>query len=89
MLLGMPVVGQELFEDLIREGMEKGLRQGELRQARQAVLDVFLVRFQAVPAEVRQAVEQAGRLDVLRAWLERTALATDASAAARAILGAE
>ena len=84
-LLGMPVVGQELFEDLIREGMEKG----ELRQARQAVLDVFLVRFQSVPAEVRQVVEQAGRLDVLRAWLERTALATDASAAASAILGAE
>ena len=85
MLLGMPIVGQELFEDLIREGMEKG----ELRQARQAVLDVFLVRLQSVPAEVRQAVEQAGRLAMLRGWLETTALATDASAAAHAILGAE
>ncbi len=78
MLFGLPVVGQELFEDLIHDG-----------ELRQAVLDVFLVRFHAVPAEVHHAVEQAGRLAVLRAWYQEAIRATDASAAARAILGAE
>ena len=96
-LLGMPVVGQELFEDLVRDGLEKGRQEGrqegrregrhegELRQAREYLLKVFTLRLGAVPDAVQQAVAAADDLQRLNRWFELVACATDAAAAERAI----
>ncbi len=92
-LLGMPVVGQELFEDLVREGLEKGLEQGrqegELGQARADLLKVFTLRLGAVPDAVQQAVAATDDLPLLGRWFEIVACAKDAAEAERAIRGGE
>ena len=81
-VLGRMPVGEELFEDLRAQGRHEG----EIRDRREAVLEVFTVRFQSVPEDVRRAVERADRLEVLRAWHQAAVLAADAQAAANAIL---
>ena len=90
-LLNMPVVGQELFEDLVRDGEQKGRQEGELagalRQAQEAVLEAFAARFDAVPTAVREAVAQASELERLSQWLRAVVRAQDAAAAAAAVLG--
>ena len=48
-LLNMPVVGQELFEDLVRDGELAGA----LHQARKAVLEAFADRFDTAARTVR------------------------------------
>ena len=94
-LLNMPVVGQELFEDLVRDGEQKGRQEGRqegelagaLRQAQEAVLEAFAARFDAVPTAVREAVAQASDLERLSQWLRAVVRAQDAAAAAAAVLG--
>ncbi len=89
-LLNMPVVGQELFEDLVRDGEEKGRHEGELagalRQAQKAVLEAFAARFDAVPTAVCDAVAQASDLERLSQWHRAVVRAQDAAAAAAAVL---
>ena len=82
-LLGMPVVGQELFQDLVQQG----LREGELRQARQWLLKVLAIRLGSVPEAVRQAVTQQGDLERLTQWLEAVERTRDAAEVGRVILG--
>ena len=89
-LLNMPVVGQELFEDLIREGLEKGRQEGELagalRQAQEAVLEAFAARFDAAPASVSDAVAKTTDLELLTRWHRAVVRAPDAASAAAAVL---
>ena len=91
-LLNMPVVGQELFEDLVRDGEEKGLERGRhegaVHQAQKAVLEAFAARFDAVPTAVRDAVAQASGPERLSQWLRGVVRAQDAAGAAAAVLGA-
>jgi len=70
------------MEEGLQQGLQQVLLQGALRQARQAILDVLQARFHAIPEDVRQAVEQADRLEVLRAWHQAAVRAPDAAAAA-------
>ena len=86
-LLNMPVVGQELFEDLVRDGEQKGELAGALRQAREAVVEAFAARFDAVPTAVREAVAQASDLKRLSQWHRGVVRAQDAAAAEAAVLG--
>ncbi len=89
-VLGRMPVGEELFEDLRAQGEARGeargRHEGEITDRREAVLEVFILRFHAVPDAVRREVEAADRLDVLRAWHQAVVLAPDAQAAADAIL---
>ncbi len=78
-LLGVPVVGQELFEDLIHDG--------ELREARVALLDAFTARFEDPPAAIREAAAKTSDLDMLRQWLRAVVRAPDAASATTAVLG--
>ena len=90
----MPVVGQELFEDLIRDGLERGLEQGlekgraegELHRARQAVLEAFSARFEDPPAALRDAVAQTEDLEQFSRWLREVVRAPSAPAALAAVL---
>ena len=79
-LLNMPVVGQELFEDLVRDG--------EVHQAQKAVLEAFAARFDAVPTAVRDAVAQASDPERLSQWHRAVVRAQDAAGAAAAVLDA-
>ena len=83
--------GQELFEDLRREGRQEGLQEGRhegaLATARQAVLDAFEARFDGVPEAVRDAVHQTGDPDRLNRWLRAVVRARDAAAAQQAVCG--
>ena len=72
----MPV-GEELFEVLRQEGE----RQGEVRMAREAVLDAFLARFDRVPAAVAQAVADTEDPAQLKGWLRAVIRAGDAAVA--------
>ena len=83
-LLNMPVVGQELFEDLVRDGE----RAGAVHQAQKAVLEAFAARFDAVPTAVRDAVAQASDPERLSQWLRGVVRAQDAAGAAAAVLDA-
>ena len=85
-LLNMAVVGQELFEDLVRDGEEKGRREGEVHQAQKAVLEAFAARFDAVPTAVRDAVAQASDPERLSQWHRAVVRAQDAAGAAAAVL---
>ena len=95
-LLNVPVVGQELFEDLVRDGLEKGLErgleqgrhEGELHQAQKAVLEAFTARFEDLPAAVREAVAKTSDMELLSQWHRAVVRAPDAAAAAAAVLGA-
>jgi len=82
-LLSVPVVGQELFEDLVRDGRHEG----ELHQAQKSVLEAFTARFDATPAAVREAVGKASDLELLSQWLRAVVRAPDATTAAAAVLG--
>jgi hypothetical protein len=82
-VLGRMPAGQELFEDLRREGELRGA----LRVARQAVLEAFEAHFDDVPAAVRTAVAGTEDLALLSAWLRTVVRARDAQMAAEAILG--
>ena len=89
-LLHMPVVGQELFEDLIRDGLERGLEkgraEGELRRAQQVVLEAFAARFEDPPAALRDAVAQTGDLEQLSRWHREVVRAASSAAALAAVL---
>ena len=85
-VLGRMSVGEELFEDLRAQGEARGRHEGEITDRREAVLEVFTLRFQTVPDTVRREGEAADRLEVLRAWHQAVVLAPDAQAAAEAIL---
>ena len=60
--------------------------EGVISDRREAVLDVFALRFLTVPDVVQRVVGSTDRLDVLRAWHQAVVLAPDAQAAADAIL---
>ena len=85
------MVGQELCEDLVRDGLEQGRQEGrhegELGQARADLLKVFILRLGAVPEAVQQAVAAADDLPRLNRWFEIVACAKDAAEAERAIRG--
>ena len=89
-LLNMPVVGQELFEDLIRDGLEKGRQEGRqegvLHQAQKAVLEAFTARFDAAPVSVCDVVAKTSDLELLTRWHRTVVRAPDAAAAAAAVL---
>ena len=68
----MPV-GEELFEVIRQEG--------EVRKAREAVLDAFLARFDRVPAPVEKAVTATDDLAVLKEWHRTVIRAQDQEAA--------
>lgn len=83
-LLNMPVVGQELFEDLIRDGELAGA----LQQARAWLLEAFAARFEEdPPPAVRDAVAATSDLERLSLWHRAVVRAADAPAAAAAVLG--
>jgi len=94
-LLGMPVVGQELFEDLVRDGIERGRREGrqegrqegELHLSRVWLLDAFAARFTDAPATVRDAVAASNDRGQLSRWFRAVIQARDVAEATRAILG--
>ena len=78
-LLHMPVVGQELFEDLIRDG--------ELHRARAWLLEAFAARFEdPPPVALREAVAKADDLEQLSRWLREVVRAPSAAAALAAVL---
>ena len=81
--MDVPVMGQELFEDLIRDGE----RQGELRQARAWLLEAFSARFEDPPSAVREAVGTTGDVEQLSRWHRAVVRAPDAATATAAILG--
>ena len=68
----MPV-GEELFEVIRQEG--------EVRKAREAVLDAFLARFDRVPAPVEKAVAAVDDLALLKEWHRAVIRAQDHAAA--------
>ena len=72
----MPL-GEELFDVLRQEGE----RQGEVRKAREAVLDAFLARFDRVPAPVEKVVAAADDLALLKEWHRAVIRAQDHVAA--------
>lgn len=92
----MPVVGQELFEDLIRDGLEQGLErgreqgrhEGELHQARLWLLEAFAARFEDPPAALREAVSKTSDLEQLSLWHREVVRAPSAAAALAAVLAA-
>jgi len=86
-LLNMPVMGQELFEDLVRDGLARGRQEGELHQAQVLLLEAFTARFDAAPAAVRDAVTRSNDVAQLSQWLRAVVRAPDAADAGRAILG--
>ena len=90
-LLNLPIIGQELFEDLIRDGLEKGRQEGRqegmLHQAQKAVLEAFAARFDAAPASVCDLVAKTADLELLTRWLRAVVRAPDPATAAAAVLG--
>ena len=72
----MPV-GEELFDVLRQEGERKG----EVRKAREDVLDAFLARFDRVPTPVEKVVAAADDLALLKEWLRAVIRAHDPVAA--------
>ncbi len=65
------VAGQQIFE----EGVEKGLEEGILKEAREMVIEVLSERFISVPAEIKESVYSAEDHDILKA-LRRYAIRT-------------
>ena len=55
------------------EGMEKGIEKGHLQAMRETIMDVLLVRFGSVPANVGPHVESIANLDQLKS-LQRLAV---------------
>ncbi len=85
-VLGRMPFGQTLFADLRREGEELGKKRGALCKAREAVLEAFAARFDAVPTAVRSAVDETEDLDVLSRWHRAVIRAQTAADAERAVL---
>jgi hypothetical protein len=85
-VLGRMPFGQTLFADLRREGEERGEKRGALCKAREAVLEAFAARFDAVPTAVRSAVDETEALDVLSRWHRAVIRAQTAADAERAVL---
>ncbi len=56
-----------VYEQLIEEGRQKGLRQGITEGRAELLLELLAAKFGAVPAEVRHRVRQASA-DELAAW---------------------
>ncbi len=81
-LRSMPLP-QDLYEDLRKEF----LAEGELRQARAAVVEAFAAHFDAVPDAVQRAVSQAQNIEQLHRWLRAVIRAQNEAAAQQAILG--
>jgi len=87
----MPVVGQELFEARVRDGIERGRRdgrqQGALHLSRVWLLEAFAARFTAAPAHVRDAVTASNDTEQLSRWFRAVIQARDVAETERAILG--
>ena len=69
-------VAEEFFRDMTELGRQEGLQQG-LQTLRDTLLDGFSVRFGAVPAVVREAVESVADLDRLRGMCRAVLRAKD------------
>lgn len=87
-VLGRMLAGQELFEDLREQGREQGRHEGEVRKAREDIVDAFEARFGFVPAGLREAVTAVNDLHKLGEWHRAIVRAPDAEAAQKVILGA-
>jgi len=79
----LEVLGRMPFPQTLFTDLEK---RGALRQAREAVLDAFAARFDAVPNTVQHAVSQAADLDQLHRWHREVVRARDEAEAERAVL---
>ena len=79
----LEVLGRMPFPQTLFTDLEK---RGAVRQAREAVLEAFAARFDAVPDAVQRAVSQAEDLDQLHRWHRAVVRARDESEAERAVL---
>ena len=78
----------EVLREIGREeGWEKGRAEGELRQARAALVEDLAVLFGSVPLAVEQPVRQTEDVERLKGWRRTILKAGSAAAAAQAILG--
>ncbi len=78
----------EVLREIGREeGWAEGRTEGELRQAREALVEDFAVLFGSVPPGVEQRVRQTEDVEALKAWRRTILRAGGAAAAEQAILG--
>ena len=78
----------EVLREIGREeGWEKGRAEGELRQARAALVEDLAVLFGSVPLAVEQPVRQTEDVERLKGWRRTILKAGSAAAAEQAILG--
>ena len=92
-LIGM-ALAEEFFRDMTelgrqegwQQGLEQGRQQGRQQGLRETLLDGFSVRFGAVPAVVREAVDAVEDLDRLRGMCRAVLRAKDQAEAQRAVL---
>lgn len=61
--------------EFLQDAMDDGVEIGRLRNAREMVISVLQLRFQAIPDELQKSIESIEALELLKQMLEQAVLA--------------
>ncbi|MDI6793493.1 MAG: hypothetical protein QME81_11615 [bacterium] len=62
----MPTIADSLIEQGMQQGMQQGLQQGILQNAREAVIDILDLRFEAVPQSIVKRLNEIRDTSILK-----------------------